>query len=85
MTPINAVSGWALVNETGRKNPKDKTLILALNGLDWTDNAIREFMSLDSLLLRAPGLMLEFNLKGLDFFIAPAASVFSFPHIISGI
>jgi hypothetical protein len=33
MRPINAVSGWALVNETGRKNSKDKTLILALKML----------------------------------------------------
>ena len=45
----------------------------------------------NSLLFRAPrtsggpDLALEFNLKRLDFFIAPGADVFSFPHIISGI
>jgi len=32
-----------------------------------------------------PGLMLEFDFKRLDFFIASAADVFSFPYIISGI
>jgi hypothetical protein len=30
-----------MVNEIGRKNPKDKPLELALNGLDWTDDATR--------------------------------------------
>jgi hypothetical protein len=43
-----------MVNETGRKNPKDKSLKLALNGLGWMDDAIREFVSLESLLFRAP-------------------------------
>jgi len=43
-----------MVHETGRKNPKDKALELALNALDWTDGAIREFVLLDSLLFRAP-------------------------------
>jgi hypothetical protein len=43
-----------MVNKTGRKNPKDKSLKLALNGLGWTDDAIREFVSLESLLFRAP-------------------------------
>jgi len=43
-----------MVNETGRKNPKDKALKLALNGLGWTDDPIREFVSLESLLFRAP-------------------------------
>jgi len=41
-------------NETGRENPKDKALELALNGLDWTDDAIRKVVSLDSLLFRGP-------------------------------
>ena len=30
------------------RNPKDKALRLALNGLDWLAGAIREFVSLDS-------------------------------------
>jgi hypothetical protein len=74
-----------MVHEAGRKNTKDKDLELAPRAIDWTADAIREFVSQDSLLFRAPGLMLELNLKRLDLFIAPAASVFSFPHIISGI
>ena len=43
-----------MVNETGRKNPEDKPLELALNGLTGQAGAIREFVSLDSLLFRAP-------------------------------
>ena len=45
----------------------------------------------NSLLFRAPrtsggpDLALEFNLKRLDFFIAPAADVLGFPDIISRI
>jgi hypothetical protein len=74
-----------MVHRAGTQDPKDKALELALKGLDWTAGAIREFVSPDSLLFRAPGLMLKFDLKRLDLFIAPAASVFSFPHIISGI
>jgi len=43
-----------MVNETGRKNPKDKALKLALNALGWADDPIREFVSLESLLFMAP-------------------------------
>ena len=91
MTPINAVSGWKLINKTGRKNPMDKDLELALSGLDWTDGAIRKFGPSDSFIFRdprasrGPNFLLELNLKRLDLVIAPGADVFSFPHIISGI
>ena len=80
-----------MVHEAGRKNPKDKDLQLALSALDWTDGAIRQFVSLDSLLFRTPkasrepNFLLELNLKRLDLVITPGADVFGFPHIISGI
>ena len=41
-------------NEADIKNPKDNGLELASAAIDWTDDAIRKFASLDSLLFRGP-------------------------------
>jgi hypothetical protein len=65
------------------KEPETKLYqdVIRLKDVDYNSLLFRGPQSIQG----APGFMLEFNLKRLDFVITPAADVLSFPDIISRI